>query len=269
MFFKNHLLSSAAEMAYFLVFAFFPLLMVIHASFSMVLQNFDIKNTFFYNLLPDVIENLLDSYIEHISSHSNLSFLLLGIILTVYTLSNVMKSMKRAVRKVYKSSSSLTPFAEIIFSIIFSVLILAAFFGSLILLVLGGYILEFLNKIIPIFDNVLIQSILGLVFTTLIIFAVVSLLYFWLPNKKLKYSDIFPGAIIGTAGWIMVSLLFSFYMNNFSSYSLIYGSIGAFIILLLWIYISCIVLLLGAVVNAVIYSEKIQNRNMRKDKKCQ
>lgn len=269
MFFKNHLMSNAAEMAYFLVFAFFPLLMVIHASFSMVLQNFNIQKSFFYSLLPDVIEGLVDGYIEHISSHSNLSFLLLGIFLTVYTLSNFMKSMKRAVRKVYKSSSVLTPLAEIIVSLIFSVLILAAFYGSLILLVLGDYVLAFLNRIIPIFDSVFVQSVSGLIFTTLIIFAVISLLYFWLPNKKLKFKDIYPGAIISTAGWILVSVLFSFYMNNFSSYSLIYGSIGAFIMLMLWIYISCIVLLLGAVINAVIYNDKTQISNKRRDCKCQ
>ncbi|MGN1121839.1 MAG: YhjD/YihY/BrkB family envelope integrity protein, partial [Eubacteriales bacterium] len=95
LFIQSDVPAASAEMAYFLVFAFFPLLMVIHASLSMVIQGFDLEQTFFYSLLPNVIEELLDTYIEHISENSNISFLVLGIILTVYTLSKFMKSTKR------------------------------------------------------------------------------------------------------------------------------------------------------------------------------
>ena len=253
MFFKNNLLSNAAEMAYFLVFAFFPLLMVVHASFSMALQNFNIKNTFFYTILPDMVESLIDTYIEHISTHSNLSFLFLGIILTIFTLSNFMKSIKRAIRKLYKSETETNHLTEISVSLVFSVLILAAFYGSLILLVLGKQIIMFLQKIVPTISNLILQSALSIIFTSVIIFTVVSLIYYFLPNVKLRFLQILPGSITTTISWILISWGFSFYMNNFSSYSVIYGSIGAFIILMLWIYISCIVLLSGSVINATIY----------------
>ena len=262
LFFKNHLMSNAAEMAYFLVFAFFPLLMVVHASFSMALQNYDITKTFFYTMLPDIVETLVDTYIEHISSHSNLSFLFLGIVLTVFTLSNFMKSIKRAIRKLYKSDISTNPITEMVLSLIFSVLILAAFYGSLILLVLGRQIMIFLQNIFPYLNDMFIQSTLSTLFTAIIIFSVVSLIYYWLPNIKLKFSEILPGSAVTTVSWIVISWGFSFYMNNFSNYSLIYGSIGAFIILMLWIYISCIVLLCGAVINAVLYSRKSKERTI-------
>lgn len=243
-------------MAYFLVFAFFPLLMVVHASFSMALQNYNISNTFFYTMLPDMVESLVDSYVEHISTHSNLSFLFLGIILTIYTLSNFMKSIKRAVRKLYKSDTATNNLTEVVVSLVFSILILSAFYGSLILLVLGRQIMIYLQNIIPSLNDVLIHSTLSTLFTAVIIFSVVSLIYYWLPNVKLKFLQILPGSLITTVSWILISWGFSFYMNNFSNYSLIYGSIGAFIILMLWIYISCIVLLSGAVINAVIYLNK-------------
>ena len=112
LFFQNDLTSAAAEMAYFLVFAFFPLLMVVHASLSMAIQGFDIENTFFYTLLPDALEDLVAAYIQYIGQNSNLSYLVLGIVLTVYTLTRFMKSAKRTVRRIFRSHGYAFPVTE-------------------------------------------------------------------------------------------------------------------------------------------------------------
>ncbi len=263
-FFKNNLTSSAAELAYYLIFAFFPLLMVVHASFSMVLQEFDIKNTFFYSILPDVVVELLDVYIEHISSHSNTSFLLVGLFLTIFTLSNFIKSLKNTIRVLYRSHNYKSHITEIGMSVVFSILIVAAFYVSVFLLILGGQVLKFIETHFQIISILKLQTFSRIVFTGIIIYAVVSLLYFWIPNVKQKIKDIFPGTVFTSLCWVLLSGLFSFYMNNFSSYSLIYGSIGAFIILLTWIYMSCLIILAGAVINALIYNKK-NDVHTRKD----
>lgn len=263
-FFKNNLTSAAAELAYYLIFAFFPLLMVVHASFSMVLQEFDIKNTFFYSILPDVVEELLDVYIEHISSHSNTSFLLVGLVLTIFTLSNFIKSLKNTIRVLYRSHNYKSPVTEIGMSVVFSILIVAAFYLSVFLLILGGQVLKFIETHFQIISILKLQTFSRIVFTGIIIYAVVSLLYFLIPNVKQKIKDVFPGTVFTSLGWVLLSGLFSFYMNNFSSYSLIYGSIGAFIILLTWIYMSCLIILAGAVINALIYNKK-NDIHTRKD----
>ena len=256
LFFRNEITAASAEMAYFLIFAFFPLLMVIHASFSMAIQGFDIENTFFYSLLPNVIEDLLDTYIQHISANSNMSFLVLGIVLTVYTLSKFMKSTKRTVRRIYRSHGYSLPIAEWGVSIVLSVLIIVAFYVSLFLLILGGQILAFIERTFPVFNVIKIQSISRFLFTAAVIYSVVTLFYLWIPNVRQKLYDVFPGTLFTSVCWVLVSSVFSFYMNHFSNYSVIYGSIGAFIMLLLWIYMSCLILLVGAVINAVLYAKK-------------
>lgn len=240
-------------MAYFLIFAFFPLLMVIHASFSMAIRGFDIEETFFYSLLPDVIEDLLDSYIEHISANSNLSFLFLGIILTIYTLTRFMKSIKRTVRRIYGSVSYKNPLTEIGISVTFSILLIGVFFVSIIILILGGQILDFIEFHFDDINLVRIKTLSRFLFTSAIIFSVVLLLYYWIPNVYHKARHFIPGTLFSSASWVLVSGVFSFYMNNFSNYSVIYGSIGAFIMLLLWIYMSCLILLIGACINASLY----------------
>ena len=128
LFIKCEITAASAEMAYYLVFAFFPLMMIIHASFSMVLHEFSMDDTFFYNMVPNLVEDLLNTYIQYISAHSNLSFLLLGIFLTVYTLSKFMKSTKRTIRKIYGSDGYSNPIAEWSVSILLSVIVVFAFF---------------------------------------------------------------------------------------------------------------------------------------------
>lgn len=256
LFFQNDLTSAAAEMAYFLVFAFFPLLMVIHASLSMAIQGFDIESTFFYTLLPDALEDLVGTYIQYVGQNSNFSYLVLGIILTVYTLSRFMKSAKRTVRRIFRSHGYTFPLAEWGISIVVSVLIIVAFYVSLFLLILGGQILAFLQTYIPFFGLLHIQTISRILFTGATIYMVVTLFYLWIPNIHQSFWDVLPGTVFTSLCWVLVSTVFSFYMNHFSNYSLVYGSIGAFIMLLLWIYMSCLILLLGAVVNAALYAKK-------------
>ena len=258
LFFQNDLTSAAAEMAYFLVFAFFPLLMVVHASLSLAIQDFDIQNTFFYTLLPNALEELVDTYLQHIGNNSNFSFLVIGIMLTVYTLSRFMKSAKRTVRRIFRSHGYAVPLAEWIISIILSVLIIVAFYVSLFFVILGGQIIRFLNTYLPFFSQLHIQSISRILFTGAMIYMVVTLFYLWIPNIHQTFWNVLPGTLFTSVGWVFVSTVFSFYMNHFSKYSLIYGSIGAFIMLLLWIYMSCLILLLGAVINASLYDGKRQ-----------
>lgn len=255
-FFENNLTSSAAEMAYFLVFAFFPLLMVIFASVSMATHELQLQNSFFYSLLPDIIEDLLNTYIEHIGENITISYLLIGIVLSLFTLSKFMKSLKRTIRKIYRSHDYTFPFAEAVMSVVFSVLLISAFYVSLFVLVVGEQILKFIELHFDTFINIVkLKYVFKFLFIGVVIYSVISLLYFWVPNVKQKFKDTLPGTIFTSFAWIIVSALFSFYMNNFSNYSLIYGSIGAFIMLLLWIYISCLVILAGAVINSIIFSE--------------
>src|SRR5699024_11579006 len=70
------------------------------------------------------------------------------------------------------------------------------------------------------------------------------------------YKDTIPGSLFVSIGWTVSSLLFSFYINNFDNYTKTYGSIGGLIILLIWLYISSIIIVLGAEVNATLISMK-------------
>ncbi|MDO9079356.1 MAG: YihY/virulence factor BrkB family protein, partial [Desulfuromonadales bacterium] len=77
-----------------------------------------------------------------------------------------------------------------------------------------------------------------------------STLYRYAPAIKLSWRETLPGAITATGAWVVVTLAFSYYANNFRSYDQTYGSIGAVIALLFWLYAGAFVILLGGEINA-------------------
>ena len=81
-------------------------------------------------------------------------------------------------------------------------------------------------------------------------------IYRYTPAKRLRWREVVPGAIACTGGWLIVSLGFSFYINNFSNYSKLYGGLGAVIILMTWLYITSIIFIIGGEINSVIVIRK-------------
>jgi membrane protein len=79
-----------------------------------------------------------------------------------------------------------------------------------------------------------------------------AVIYYFAPAAKQKWAWISPGSIVAFVFWLAFSLLFSFYVGNFSSYNETYGSLAGVIILMLYIYYSAVIMLIGAEMNQVI-----------------
>ena len=89
----------------------------------------------------------------------------------------------------------------------------------------------------------------------------VAVFYYVTPDVKQEFRFITPGSVVAVFTWIVASLAFGFYVQNFSNYSAMYGSIGAIIVLLMYFYLSAAVLLFGAELNAVIEHHDPSGKN--------
>jgi membrane protein len=85
-----------------------------------------------------------------------------------------------------------------------------------------------------------------------LLIVVMALVYYFAPDVEQEWHWITPGSIVAVIGWLLASLGFSFYVNNFGSYNATYGSIGAVIVLLTWMYVSGFFVLVGGEINAEI-----------------
>jgi membrane protein len=85
-----------------------------------------------------------------------------------------------------------------------------------------------------------------------LLIVVMALVYYLAPDVEQQWQWITPGSIVAVLGWLLASLGFSYYVNHFGSYNATYGSIGAVIVLLTWMYVSGFFVLVGGEINAEI-----------------
>jgi membrane protein len=90
-----------------------------------------------------------------------------------------------------------------------------------------------------------------------------SLIYYWGPNIKHKWHWLLPGSVLAVFLWVVISLGFKLYVENLMYYNLVYGSITGVIVLMIWLYISGMVLLIGGELNAVLEATKLNKDEPR------
>ena len=125
--------------------------------------------------------------------------------------------------------------------------------GLMVLLLLGASTaISFLGNIdLP--GIRIVQMFLGRLISFVLLLGIFFLVYKYIPSKKLRWRDVWIGATLGAVLWQIALLVFSFFLSNFASYQLTYGSLASIIILLVWIYISAFILIICEEINAVYY----------------
>ena len=109
--------------------------------------------------------------------------------------------------------------------------------------------------------NTLMFNIGRWVLVTLAILTAVSMIYYWAPVKKQRVGFFSAGSVMATGMFLVLSWALGLYLNNFSNYNLVYGSIGTLLMLMFWVRFNCIVLLVGYELNISIYNGTIVKKN--------
>ncbi|MBD2860960.1 YihY/virulence factor BrkB family protein [Paenibacillus oceani] len=240
-----------AQLTYYLILAFFPFLIFL-VSVVGVMQMFGeevIRDLIL--LLPEQSSGLIRTVLDEVTASRSHSLLSLGMVATIWSASNGINAVIKGLNKAYDEAET-RPFWKVRGLSVLSTIILAVVFllsASMVVFgkVIGEQLFERLGYPAG-FDT--IWSIVKYVIPLAAMLGVFMLLYRFAPNRKLRYQDVWPGALAAALGWIVTSLLFSFYVNAFGSYSKTYGSLGGAIVLLIWLYISSIILLVGGEMNA-------------------
>jgi membrane protein len=246
-----------AQLTYYLILSFFPFLIFIISLLSFTdLSAQDAINTI-TRVLPKMSNKMILDAFEEIQKSRSGSLLSIGILATLWSASSGINAVMKALNKAYDAEEN-RPYWKIQgLSIIFTIALAIVIIFSLFMLIFGKLIGEMIYKFVYLpgsFETIwrFAQYIIPL---SIMVVAFIFL-YLLLPNLRLKVKEVLPGAIFATVGWVVTSLLFSFYVNNFSSYSKTYGSIGGIIVLLTWLYLSSIVIVLGGEVNATLHFDR-------------
>jgi membrane protein len=206
------------------------------------------------SVLPEQAKIWLFSTINDLISIPRGGVLSLGVALTLIFSSNGILAMLRGFEKSYPNTFVERNFIIRRFvAIQLTVMIFILMIITLVLIILGQLLL---NELVDFVNLDMLSKFIfsGLRWLTviLLIYSVVSSIYRYGPSLKQKFKFVSPGASIATLLIIISSLAFSFFVNNFGRYNEIYGSIGALIVILIWIQFNCYILLVGFELNASI-----------------
>lgn len=247
----------SAQLAYYFLLSIFPFLI-----FSVALLGYlpistkgvlEIIEQITPGKVTEALENTLGEFLN-IKRGGLLFFSFVG---TIWTASSGINALIWALNKAYDVPQERAWWLTRIMSILFTFGMVVAILITLLLPVFGKIIEVHIIQILNLngatfFIWSVIRWVVSLVFLTLIF----GLLYYFAPNRKVPWKHVFIGAGFASIGWIIVSFGFSFYVNSFANYSIMYGSLGGVIVLMTWFYLSAMIIIVGGQINAMIERKK-------------
>jgi len=266
---QDNLLSRAAELGFYFLFALFPTLVSATSILGLVAHR-----------ATQIYVELLE-YLSIIIPHSAFLIVLqtfnqtqdaatsgkitLGLAAALWSASVGFSAIQDTLNTVYKARET-RPYWKARASAILVTLLLAVITTLILAVLLGGDFFARRTRL-HLHDRVLQDTAVILLHTVawVITFALITLffavIYYFAPDVKTScWRWLTPGAAVGIIGWIAASLALRAYLHYFDYFSLTYGSLGAVIILLMWFYITGLMLLLGAEINSEIEASATEQR---------
>lgn len=254
---KNYVVGSGAQLTYFLILSIFPFIIVLLniLSYTPLAREDVIANMIQY--LPYDIQLIIEGFVNDVVTSSSQGLLSIAAIGGIWTASSGVKAIIRAINSAYDYTENRSFIKMKTISIVFTIALLFLVLIVFLTLIAGqivGYMLFDIFGLGDFFS--ILWSNLRFIIPMLFMIIFFALLYKYSPNvkknEKIKFISTLPGAIFTTLGWVVTSLLFSYYVSNFGSYAITYGSLGGVIVLLVWLFISSIIIVLGGEINATL-----------------
>lgn len=255
----DNCLSVAKGAAYSSLLSFFPVLTTFAAILAQAKAT-EVSRTivgFLYNVVPPGTEDVVKTLFVVHGERPN--YLLVGaVLLAVFAASGAIISMIEGFRCIYRIPTGRPFLQERMMAILLVLISTVPIVTASALIVFGNKAEAFLiHHLGFVSQDVQIQGWvevlgkllrLGLAFASFVL--VTALLYYLGPNRKQTFANVFPGSVLATLLWVASTLIFSWYVKHVSNYNVLYGSVGAGLALLVWMYVWSVITLIGCEYNA-------------------
>jgi membrane protein len=252
---QDDCLGRAAQLAYYFLFALFPFFLVLTTllGYLPIPNLLDRLMDMLGQMLPGEALQLVQDNLHELVSGERGGLLSFGLLAALWTSSSALTAIMDSLNRAYDVEEG-RPFWKVRgLAILLTVGLSAFIIVSIVLLTfgpqIGGWIADQmgLGRVFQMAWNVLRWPVIvGLLIVAM------ALVYYLAPDVEQQWQWITPGSIVAVLGWLLASLGFSYYVNQFGSYNATYGSIGAVIVLLTWMYVSGFFVLVGGEINAEI-----------------
>lgn len=247
----------SAALTYYLLFAIFPLLIFISTLLGLLELDIAYITSVLEPLFPADVLNVVRSYLEYVSANPSRQLLWFSLVFSIWFPMRASGCLMHSLRKAFGRSAPESLWRSQLRILLFTVWLIVVIAVTLCLVVVGRTVLEFVGRFVSVTEAFITAwSSLRFVVLALVMVVTLVLLYMLSQGQRRPLREVLPGVASSLAAWMVLSMAFSYYVEHVGQYSVLYGSIATVIVVLLWLYMSGQVLILGAEFSAAFTEEK-------------
>ena len=250
---KHNCLGRAAELAFYFLLALFPLLIVLLNLISFMPSVQETILFWLSRLMPAEANRIVETWVQNVFANRSGGLISFGLLFSLWAASTGMGALIAALNSAYEVAEG-RPFWKAQF-------VALGLIVALCLLVIGGAMLiTFGDPLAPALANLIgyektidrIWLVMRYLMGLAMLLIGMAVIYIFAPNVKQRWTWIAPGALFAVLTFILASYLFSLYIRYAPSYNATYGSIGAVVVLMLWLYLLGLIMYIGGEINSEI-----------------
>ena len=263
----NDFFGMASEMGFMLTIGICPLILFLTALFGYIGKHYFMNPIFAFlqNIMPSDALNVIKIVLNEVFFFSKGGLIaILGFAITLFLSTNTLAIVAKGLNRAYKIKETRSFLYSRLLALIMVFVNALVLFLSITLIIFGKVIIKFLVTYLGMTEhlaNIMLFTRWPIAFFTLFILAYLS--YYILPDlsghEKLKRHSALPGSIFFCISWLIGSWGFSIYVNNLHTYNFVYGTIAGFAVMMMWLYYTSILILIGGEINSQLY-EKLERK---------
>jgi len=250
---KHNCLGKAAELAFYFLLALFPLLI-----FLLNLISFmpGVQETILFwlsRLMPPDATRIVETWVQNAFANRSGGLISFGLILSLWAASNGVGALIAALNSAYEVEEGRPFWKAHLVALGLTIALCLLVIGGALLITFGDPLARGLANLVSYQRTVgqiwlVIRYLMGLAMLTI----GMAVIYIFAPNVRQRWTSIAPGALFAVVTFVSASYLFSLYIRYAASYNATYGSLGAVIVLMLWLYLMGLIMYIGGEINSQI-----------------
>ncbi|MCR5106464.1 MAG: YihY/virulence factor BrkB family protein [Eubacterium sp.] len=251
----EHMAAFAAQSAFFIFLSFFPIMnIIIGLPKALNITEEQVIEIICY-MIPSRFEDLVVGVVDEMYGNFTSSFTVISILLALWSAAKGITAIRYGLNEVYRSRESRNYFIVRGIGSLYTLVFILIFIAIIPLNMFGTQIAGIIIRKFPIYYNeaLLVYSLRNAA-TFVLLLIVFDLMYTIVPTRKLSFIKQIPGAVLAAFSWVVITKVFSLYIDYVATRNYMYGSLTTVVMLLFWMYIVIYLVFIGAQLNEYLYT---------------
>ena len=247
----------SAALTYYLLFAIFPLLIFVSTLLGVLELDIASITAVLAPILPSDVVDIIRTYLEYVAANQSRQLLWFSLVFSIWFPMRSTGCLMHSLRKAFGRSAPENILLGQLRTLLFTIWMIFVIGLTLALVVVGRRALYFLSGFLPLSETFIsVWGYLRFIILGLVMAISLGILYQLALGQRRPLREVLPGVGSSLAAWLLRSMAFSYYVENMARYAQLYGSIATIVVVLLWLYMSGQVLILGAELSASLIHRK-------------